>query len=486
MGGKGSAPPPPDYIGAANTQAAASKELTNIQNFANRPTINTPFGSQSWMTSATTDPATGQAVTSWTQNNTLAPGLQDALNAQIGLQNERSQLAGSFMDRVSSEYSRPFDYQSLPQMALANAPGNLQTRTTDYTPGITTAFGFGRPQGNVGTESLQRGLDTGDNPMLPQVDSGYRDRVADQLMQRMQPVHNYQQQQLETRLANQGFTQGSEAYNRALTELQQRQANERFNALDQAGNEAQRLFGMQMGARQQAFNEDVTGGNFYNQAANQAFNQGLQAGQFRNQAIGQDYSQGLGSAQFQNQALGQAQALDLARMQAQNQALAQGYGLNQQFADAQNRLRQQAIAEQMQRRGMSLNEMNALLSGQQVSMPNMPSFAAAQRSETPNILGATQMGYDAALGAANAQNAAFGNLLGAGAQLGSAAFMFSDRRLKSNLKRVGTHSIGVGIYDYTMMGMPQRGVIAQEVQRVRPDLVKRHANGYLMVNYGGL
>ncbi|NBS94291.1 MAG: tail fiber domain-containing protein [Betaproteobacteria bacterium] len=34
--------------------------------------------------------------------------------------------------------------------------------------------------------------------------------------------------------------------------------------------------------------------------------------------------------------------------------------------------------------------------------------------------------------------------------------------------------------------MPQRGVIAQEVQQVRPDLVKRHANGFLMVDYGGL
>jgi len=29
-------------------------------------------------------------------------------------------------------------------------------------------------------------------------------------------------------------------------------------------------------------------------------------------------------------------------------------------------------------------------------------------------------------------------------------------------------------------------VIAQEVQQVRPDLVKRHANGFLMVDYGGL
>ncbi len=50
MGGKGKAPAAPDYLGAAQQQAAASKELTNIQNFANRPTINTPFGSQSWDT----------------------------------------------------------------------------------------------------------------------------------------------------------------------------------------------------------------------------------------------------------------------------------------------------------------------------------------------------------------------------------------------------------------------------------------------------
>jgi hypothetical protein len=236
----------------------------------------------------------------------------------------------------------------------------------------------------------------------------------------------------------------------------------------------------------QAYGQTLGAFNFGNQAQNQAYNQMMGQANLANQAAGQAFNQDLQARQFGNQALGQASALDVARMQAQNQAAAQQFGLNQQFADSRNRLRQQAIAEQMQRRGMSLNEMNALLSGQQVNMPNMPSFAAAQRSETPNILGATQMGYDAALGSYNAQQAGFGNLLGAGAQLGSAAFMFSDRRLKSNLKRVGTHATGVGIYDYTMMGMPQRGVIAQEVERVRPDLVKRHANGYLMVNYGGL
>ena len=429
MGGKASAPPAPDYLGAATAQAQASEKATNAQNYANRPVVNTPFGTQSWDTNAVIDPATGQKYTQWTQNTTLAPGLADALDYQIGTQVGRSQLASGFMDRVRDEYKQPFDYAGLPQMAQMNKPASLTTNLTDYTPGLSTGFNFGS---------------------VPTIDSGFRDQVATQLMERMQPVHDYQQNQLETKLANQGFTQGSEAYNRALNELNQRQAMERFQALDQSGNEAQRLFNMQM----------------------QSQNTG--------------YNQNLGAAQFQNQALGQASALDQARMNAMNQAMQQQQGMNQNYANYQNQLRQQAIAEQMQRRGMSLNEMNALLSGQQVNLPQMPSFQPAGRAETPNILGATQMGYDAQLGAANAQNALFGNLLGAGAQLGSAAFMFSDRRLKSNIKRVGTHAIGVGIYDYTMMGMPQRGVIAQEVQQIRPDLVKCHANGFLMVDYGGL
>lgn len=382
--GKGSAPPPPDYTGAAQAQAQASTENLNMQNYANRPTINTPFGSQSWQTKSVVDPATGQNVTEWTQNTSLNPELQQALNSQIGLQNDRSQLASGFMGRVADEYSKPFDYGNLPEMGQ-----------------VTSGFNFGQP--------------------LPQMDSGFRDQVADQLMTRMQPVHDYQSQQLETSLANRGFDPGSDAYKRARDELQQRQASERFQALDQSGNEAQRLFGMQM--------------------------QTAQTG----------YNQNMGAAQFANQA-----------------------------ADAQNRLRQQAIAEQMQRRGMSLNEMNALLSGQQVNMPNMPSFNQSGRAETPNLLQAAQMGYDAQLGAYNAQQAGMNSLLGAGAQLGQAAFMFSDRRLKSNIRRVGTHPIGVGVYTYTMMGMSQRGVIAQEVQAVRPDLVKTHASGFLMVNYGGL
>ena len=442
MGGKGSAPETPDYLGATQLQGELNKENLNTQNYANRPTINTPFGTQSWGTRSVTDPATGQVVTQWTQNNTLAPGLQNALQDQINIQAGRSDLANSFMDRVADEYGTAPNYSNLPQMAQAAQPTSLQTGTTDYVPGLATSFNFGSP--------------------LPQFDSSYRDTVANQLMEKMQPTHDYQQRQLEAKLSNMGFRAGTEGYDRELRNLNSRQAAERYNALDTAGNEAQRLYNMQMGTAQQG------------------------------------YQQNLGAAQFQNQALGQANALDLANMQASNAAAAQQYGLNQQYANQQNQLRQQAIAEMLQRRGTSLNEMNALLSGQQVQMPNMPSFNASGQAQAPNIMGALQSQYDSQLGAYNAQQAGSNALLGAGATLGAAALMgpagsagaslfgFSDRRLKSNIKRVGTHEIGVGIYDYTMMGMPQRGVIAQEVQAVRPDLVKRHANGYLMVNYGGL
>ena len=426
-----STPAAPDYTGAANAQAAASKENLMTQNYANRPTINTPFGSQSWSTQTQIDPTTSQAVTGWTQENTVAPELQSALDAQISSQNQRSQLANSFMDRVKDEYTPSFNYEGLPAMTTGGTPGEIRTNVADYAPGLNTSFNFG------------------DAPAAPTYDTNYRDTVANSLMERMMPVQDYQNRQLQTQLSNQGFKLGSEGYKRGLDELAQRQAAERYNAFDTAGNEAQRMYGSQMGARQQGISEAMSQGN------------------------------------FNNQALGQAQGLDINAMNAGNAAQGQQFALNQSYANQQNTLRQQALAEQAQRRGMSLNEMNALMSGQQVQMPTMPQFNAAGISQTPNFMGAMQNTYQANLDASNAKNAGISNALG-GATNFASAFGFSDIRLKSNIRRVGTHSVGVGVYEYDIFGHRERGVIAQELQRVRPDLVRQHNNGYLTVNYGAL
>ena len=461
-----STPAPPDYTGAANAQAAASKENLTTQNFANRPTINTPFGSQSWTTANRVDPASGQLVTGWTQNNTFGDtqngrNLQDALSSQIESQYKRSDLANQSMGRVAQEYSKPFMYEELPAMQSGGTPGEIRTAVADYSPGLNTSFNFG------GAPAAPTYSPDYSNTPAPRYDTNYRDTVARSLMERMMPVQDYQNRQLQAQLSNQGFKLGSEGYKRGLDELGQRQAAERYNAYDTAGNEAQRMYSAQMGARQQAGSE-----------AQSMFGAGMNA---RQQGISEAMAQG----NFGNQALGQAQGLDINALNAMNAAQSQAFGLNQAYANQQNTLRQQAIAEQAQRRGMSLNEMNALLSGQQVQMPNMPTFNPAGKSETPNLMGAMQNTYQANLDAANAKNAGISNAFSGATNLGS-AFLFSDIRLKSNIRRVGTHCVGVGVYEYDIFGHRERGVIAQELQRVRPDLVRQHDSGYLTVNYGAL
>ena len=93
--------------------------------------------------------------------------------------------------------------------------------------------------------------------------------------------------------------------------------------------------------------------------------------------------------------------------------------------------------------------------------------------------------YNQQVAEANAQTAGMYSL--GGAALGGAALgAFSDRRLKSNIVRIGTHPIGVGIYEYDIFGGRQIGVMAQELMEVMPEAVHQHPSGYLMVDYGRL
>ncbi|CAB5225323.1 Intramolecular chaperone auto-processing domain containing protein [uncultured Caudovirales phage] len=165
------------------------------------------------------------------------------------------------------------------------------------------------------------------------------------------------------------------------------------------------------------------------------------------------------------------------------------FNQDQAISDYQNKLRQQAIAEENMKRLSSLNEMNALLTGQQVNMPSMPQFNGAAASQPTQYLPAAQLTGQANLDAFNAQNQSANSftsgLFGLGGSLGSAAmFAFSDSRLKRIIKRVGeTQGIPLYLFKYLGSDTEHIGPIAQEVQKIRPDLVKRHQNGYLMVNY---
>ena len=76
--------------------------------------------------------------------------------------------------------------------------------------------------------------------------------------------------------------------------------------------------------------------------------------------------------------------------------------------------------------------------------------------------------------------------------LGASALGFSDRRLKSDIKKIGTHSTGLNVYEWEwnakafVLGLdkhPRKGFIAQEVQEIFPEAVVEGEHGYLMIDY---
>jgi hypothetical protein len=60
---------------------------------------------------------------------------------------------------------------------------------------------------------------------------------------------------------------------------------------------------------------------------------------------------------------------------------------------------------------------------------------------------------------------------------------WSDERLKSSIVQVGTNPLGLGLYEYTIFGKRELGVMAQEVEKARPEAVITTQSGYKMVRY---
>lgn len=72
--------------------------------------------------------------------------------------------------------------------------------------------------------------------------------------------------------------------------------------------------------------------------------------------------------------------------------------------------------------------------------------------------------------------------------VGGIASIFSDRRLKRDIERVGEFPDGLGIYAYRYVMGAKRvlGVMADEVAKLRPWALGPERAGYATVNYGAL
>jgi hypothetical protein len=171
------------------------------------------------------------------------------------------------------------------------------------------------------------------------------------------------------------------------------------------------------------------------------------------------------------------------KQQLYNQAL--------QSAQLSNQASNQQLAQNQAIQQNPINILNAVRTGSQLNTANLPAVGISQPGQAANWQGADFLGaaqaqnqynqgiYNAKSASAAATNSA---IIGAGG-----ALLSSDRRLKKNIKRIGTHVLGIGLYTWDYLwGQPFSGVMADEVEQVMPEAVVMHPSGFKMVNYSML
>lgn len=381
--GKPSAPAAPDYAAAAQQQGQANVNSAIATNFLNQANQVGPTGSLTYSydyANGYRDPQTGQIIPQTTATTTLSPEQQKLYDQQNSIGAALNDLAARGIGYVDQASATPIDQSKLPSMATGLA------------------------------------IPMGQSPTLSDFNST-RDKVTDAYMTRLQPYLDRERAAMDNRLANQGITHGSEAWNWDQDTFN-RGANDQRVAALLAGDEAsQNLLNNAMASRQQDFNIGLAGSEFNNSA------------------------------------------------------------------------RQQAIQEADYFKNQPLNMLNALRSGNQVSMPSFGNATAGSTISSTPIYQATSDQYQAAMDAYKAKMAGYNSVLGGVASLGSAGITkFSDRRLKRDIEEIGKLSNGLKVYAYRYIWSTARavGVMADEVAKIMPKALGPTISGFATVNYGAL
>jgi hypothetical protein len=437
--GKPPAPPAaPDYTGAAVAQGAANVETARASAKLSNPNVYSPYGTQ--LVSYDGDVPTIR--------QTLTPEAQKTLEAQQALQGNLARLGGTAYTNAFGTLSTPFSFGGQVQTQF-NQGGALQN--------APSAGQYGLAQGGANAPDLSSQLDLSNVAKMP-VNAGTTAQEA--IMRRLEPSLARQRTSTETQLINQGLRPGTEAYDNAARMLGEQENDLRSQAALQGLN-------LDIGANQQGFSQALQGGQYANAADLAQFGAAQQAQQAQNQAIAQNYGQGMTAAQ------------------AQNATEAQRYNQAMQAAQFGNTAQQQALAQALTQRQLPLNEINALMSGSQIQNPQFGAYQGQTITPAPIANATAQQGafnqnlYNQQVGTYNTNVEGLYNL-------GGSAARASDIRLKSNIKRLGTHKSGLGIYEYDIFGRHEVGVMAQEALVLRPDVVLHHPAGFLMVDYGRL
>lgn len=264
--GKASAPTPPDpaAVGAAQTASNQATATSNAE--LNRVNTNTPYGSLTYSTGT----PFADGTPNYTADVSLSPAEQQLLDTGNANKQSLANTASGMLGQIASQYSQPANFDS------TIAPLQKQAQDAAY-------------------KSATQYLD---------------------------PQFEQAQRQQDTKLANQGVVQGSNAYNEASDNLarQKQQAYEgaRNNAITQGNQEQNTLFNQMFSLRETPLNEfsalttgsQVQNPNFPNTPTanmantdiagiqNSGFQNQLAAANYQNQGINNLFSLGgsLGSA----------------------------------------------------------------------------------------------------------------------------------------------------------------------------------------------
>ena len=193
-GGKGGgAPPPPDYAGAARETAQGNLDAARANIAANRVNQYTPYGSLEYTMAG--EDKYGNPM--WSATQKFSPEQQQLLDIQNALSIGTGQLGQKGLKYVEDMISQPFDTSKLPSLGI-----------------------------NAG------------------------ETYTDAIIRRLAPTMQQNKERLEQQLANQGIQLGSEAYDRAMRNFEQKQNDLMLGATTQG-------FGVGQQARNQALQEQA-------------------------------------------------------------------------------------------------------------------------------------------------------------------------------------------------------------------------------------
>lgn len=159
--------------------------------------------------------------------------------------------------------------------------------------------------------------------------------------------------------------------------------------------------------------------------------------------------------------------------------------LARELADAENRARYQDYGVERQYQQDAIGDAQNLMGGSQSLLNNAAELPWIGVQAANGAVRQASGGYGTQT---TKQSGGLGQTLMQAAGMGlQAASMFSDRRLKTNIERIGEYPDGLGRYRWTYIwGAPGEGVMADEVAELRPWALGTPVNGFATVNYEAL